>query len=467
MMPVYPPALDVPGVIAAGMGPEVHWFPEDVPVTRLAAVLAGMANTRGGTVILGVAPRSREIIGISQHAEVMDRVFQAELLADPPLVLPVPRLVPVAKSRVLIISVPSGLPYVYCVDGRYWGREITQTNPLTARKLRELLIVRGIIQFESRTPPGVSLNDLDMEQVLAYVQALNIPGDDPPEEILFRRGCLQRVEGKYVPTYAGLLLFGRFPQQYLPNATLLAARFPGVTFSDQFVKQEMTGTLPQQLHQAENFLKNNLNQVVRLVRLVHEESLEYPFESVRELLVNAVAHRDYNLQGDNIHLYIFTDRLEVHSPGGLPGPVTLENLLEARFSRNAVITQVLSDLGFVERLGYGLDRVVAAMREVGMSPPRFEELAGTFRVTLFNDLPRAGIVIPEADLSVYARADLNPRQKVVLQYLTRQRRITNRDFQALYPEVHAETLRRDLAYLVSKGILVKIGDKKSTYYILK
>ena len=97
-----------------------------------------------------------------------------------------------------------------------------------------------------------------------------------------------------------------------------------------------------------------------------------------------MAHRDYNVQGDSIHLNIFTDRLEVQSPGGLPGPVTLDNLLVARFSRNAVIVQVLSDLGYVERLGYGLDRVMSVMRGNNLRPPRFEEVAGCFKATLFG-----------------------------------------------------------------------------------
>ena len=459
--------FDIPGILSAGMGPNLHWFPVDVPAARLAVILAGMANGQGGMVVLGIAPRSKEIHGISDLEAALDLVFQAALLSDPPLVIPMPKAVPVEGVQVLIISVPAGLPHVYNVDGRYWGREGTQTNPIPARKLREMLLERGVVQFETRQPHNANLDDLDLEQVQAYLQALNLPGNEPYEEVLTRRGCLQRSEGRLAPTYAALLLFGRHPQRWLPNSTLLAVRFPGISFSDEFIRQEITGTLPEQLRQAEGFLRSNLRSVIRLRGLAHEEIPEYPTEAVRELLVNAVAHRDYNIQGDNIHLHIFSDRLEVHSPGGLPGPVTLENLLEARFSRNAVIAQVLSDLGFVERLGYGLDRVVAVLRENGMRPPRFEETAGTFRVTLFNDLGFDVQGKPAFDFSLYQAMDLNSRQKLVLQHLARQRRITSRDFQELCPDVHPETLRRDLVDLVSKGITIKVGDKKATYYILK
>ena len=118
--------------------------------------------------------------------------------------------------------------------------------------------------------------------------------------------------------------------------------------------------------------------------------------------------------------------------------------------------QVLSDLGFVERLGYGLDRVVTVMRQNGLRPPRFEELAGSFRVTLYGEevtLPIASL----PDLSSYSDLDLNARQEMALGHLSRHRRITNHDYQELCPDVHPETLRRDLADLVSRDILIKVG----------
>jgi ATP-dependent DNA helicase RecG len=292
---------------------------------------------------------------------------------------------------------------------------------------------------------------------------LNIPEDESPENLLIQRGCLSR---DLRPTYAALLLFGHFPQQWLPNATILATRFPGVTYADRFIKKDITGTLPEQLRQVEAFARQNLSSVVRLVGLTRQETTEYPLEAVREILVNAVAHRDYNLQGDNIHLNIFADRIEVQSPGGLPGPVTLDNLLDARFSRNAVLVQVLSDLGFVERLGYGLDRVVKVMQQQNLRPPRFEEVAGTFRVTLYGESVTR-LETAEIDLGAYGDIEFNPRQEKALGFLSKYKRITSRDLQDLFPEVHPETLRRDLADLVAHDLLIKVGDKRATYYILK
>jgi ATP-dependent DNA helicase RecG len=463
--------LELYPLLAQGMGPDLHWYPEDVPLARLAATLVGMANTAGGTVILGVAPRAGQLHGVRDPAAALDKVFQAALLAEPPLVLPVPKVQPVRDVQVVWINVPEGLPRVYSLDGRYLWREGSQTNPIPARNLRQLLIQRGVIQFETLLPADASLDDLDWEQVgayaTAYASALRLPGSldqDDITELLVRRGCLRREQDRLKPTYAVVLLFGQHPQRWLPTSTILAARFSGVTFNDRFVRQEIGGTLPEQLRQAEAFVRANLQSVVRLVGLTHQETLEYPFEAVRELLVNAVAHRDYNLQGDSIHLNLFADRLEVSSPGGLPGPVNLENLLEARFSRNAVIVQVLSDLGFVEKLGYGLDRVVSILQQNHLKPPRFEEVGGSFRVSLFR-APEDEAASPH--LARYRSMDLNPRQEKALNYLLTHQRITSGKFQDICPEVHAETLRRDLADMVNRGILMKVGDKRATYYILK
>jgi len=458
------------------MSSTVHWFPEDVPIASLASTLVAMANTDGGTIILGVSPHFGQLVGVRDFQVAQEKVFQAAILAEPTLVLPMARHLSARPAGVkesvnlILVSVPPGLPHVYSFDGRYFGRDGSHTSPLPARSLYKLLDERGFIQFETRLVPGANLSDLDSESVLAYAQTIgSVPAHDLGKayDFLVKRGCLKRLEDDLHLTYAALLLFGHSPQQWLPNATILAGRFPGVGMSDTYIKRDISGNLPNQLKQMEEFLLANLKIVIRLVGLTHQEKLEYPFEAVRELVVNAVAHRDYNLQGDNIHLNLFSDRLVVTSPGTLPGPVTLQNLLKARFARNAVISQVLSDMGYVERLGYGLDRVVEVTREQGLLPPQFEEAAGTFRVTLYGNIPGQGIGGHIPDLSAYAGMQLNTRQQGALAQLARQKRITSHDYQSLCPDVHAETLRRDLADLVTRGILIKVGDKKATYYILK
>jgi ATP-dependent DNA helicase RecG len=162
---------------------------------------------------------------------------------------------------------------------------------------------------------------------------------------------------------------------------------------------------------------------------------------------------------------MFADRLEVYSPGRLPGHVTLENIVEERFSRNPLIVQMLVDLGFIESLGYGIDRMIQQMEDAGLPRPVFEETVNGFKVTLRGQ--GESLISEGAHPSRWAHLNLNERQQAALVYLTEHDRITNRAYQELCPDVSPETIRRDLVELVSRGLLLKIGDKKATYYIFK
>ena len=170
---------------------------------------------------------------------------------------------------------------------------------------------------------------------------------------------------------------------------------------------------------------------------------------------------------------MFSNRLEVYSPGRLPGHVTLSNLKDERYSRNEAIVAVLSDMGYIERLGYGIDRMITAMLENGLPIPHFEETAAGFKVTLEAAAMElqpssAQAAMPSASLSAaFNNAFLNERQQQALAFLQANGRITNSDYQALVPDVSAETIRRDLADLVDKNLLLRIGEKRATYYILK
>jgi ATP-dependent DNA helicase RecG len=167
---------------------------------------------------------------------------------------------------------------------------------------------------------------------------------------------------------------------------------------------------------------------------------------------------------------LFSNRLEITSPGGLPGSVTVDNIVDERFSRNSAIVQVLSDMGFIERLGYGVDRVLALMQEARLPEPEFAETAGGFRVTLFNT-PEISEDETEPSLfgGVFRGQLVNRRQEYALDFLINRHnaRITNKDLQELCPDVHSETIRRDLADLVSRSILIKMGEKRGSYYVLK
>ncbi|MEP7284460.1 MAG: ATP-binding protein [Chloroflexota bacterium] len=431
-------------------------LPAGAGVNDLAETLIAMANSRGGTLLLKLGNYTVE--------DAIDQVRKAALLADPTLILPLPTTI---DQTALAVTVPRGLPHVFSLDGRYLARDGSVNRRLSPRELRRLLIERGELSYEEEVTSSATLDDLDWRAVEAYATRLIGIGHSA-EAILAQRGCVVQRGKHWLPTNAGLLLFGKNPQRFLRSAFITATRFGGTEMGDTFTRQDVIGTLPDQIRQAETFLLDNLRRGVQLgTGMERAEQLEYPMEAARELVVNAVSHRDYSIPGDGIRLFLFSDRLEVTSPGGLPGPVTLDNIVEERYSRNSIIVQVLSDMGFIERLGYGVDRVIALMRDRRLPAPQFAETSGGFRVKLFNT-SEVTWKVDNVLTNTYPYA-LNPRQEQALYHLTQggYRRITNKDLQELFTGVHPETIRRDLADLVSKGLLVKMGQKRGSYYVLQ
>ncbi len=462
---------EILALLEKGRSDELDWLPGRAPVGDIATALVAMANARGGTLLLGVAPRSDKPAGVDDADNAINRVLEAALSIDPPLIIPLPQIAQVKGSPMVVAQIPRGMPYVYALDGRYLTREGATSVPLTPFALRRLILERGDVTFESEPSRIATRDDLDWDQVEAYAASLSGMGGISPEQILTKRGCLVMFEGELRPTNAGLLLFGKDPQQFIRGSDITAARFAGSEMSDVFTRQDITGPLPQQIRRAETFLVDNLRKGVQLgENMARTEQTEYPLKAVRELVVNAVAHRDYSIQGDGIRLYLFSDRLEITSPGGLPGPVTIDNIVDERFSRNSAIVQVLSDMGFIERLGYGVDRVIALMLEVHLPEPEFTETAGGFRVTLYNQPEEEeGAGEPVLFGGVFWGHRINRRQEYALDFLINRKnaRITNKDLQELCPDVHPETIRRDFADLVSRGILIKMGEKRGSYYVLK
>lgn len=454
---------DVSAWLAAGAGERTAFAPAAVSPARLAETLTALANAHGGHVLIGVTAAGK--VAGAPHSEEARAVAQAAgLLSAPPLILPVPQLVDLDGKTICVVEVPPGLPHVYSLDGRYFTRTGDRNRLLSSTELTALLLARGEAGFESRAAPGATLDDLDWAQIGAYGDALGQPAGDL-QALMLARGCLAQTADGLTPSYAGILLFGRQPQRFLRHAEIILVRYAGPTMGDEFVRHDASGALPAQIRQAEAFLNANMRRGMRIKGFTREETTEYPLPVVREAIVNAVAHRDYAIRGEGIRVLIFSDRLEVYSPGRLPGHVTLDNLMTERFSRNEAIVQILSDLGFVERLGYGIDRMVATMTEAGLPAPLFEETTAGFRVTLRGRGEE--LVSKEPAAQRWSNRRLNPRQEKAIAYLSEHGSITNREFRELCPELSDETIRRELAEMVDQGWIMKVGDRKATYYILK
>lgn len=463
------PEQEVLAYLTNGPNDHVAFLPANAKHEAIAESLAALANANGGLVFLGVTAK-----GIPQkNADLntlREAVVEAGLLTDPPLILPTPQCATCSAGEVVVVQVPPGLPHLYNLGGRYLTRTAGQNRPLSTAELRRLLLERGDAGYESQPVTEATVADLDQQQVERYLNRIAVAPDDEPLAVLAARGCIVRTPGfdlstTPTPTVAGLLLFGREPQRFLRNAELICVRYAGATMSDEFVRQDLGGTLAEQVRLAEAFVVSNMRRGMRIAGMMREETTAYPLAVVREAIVNAIAHRDYSIRGEGIRLLMFSDRMEIYSPGRLPGHVTLENLKDERYSRNEAIVAVLSDFGYIERLGYGIDRMITTMAEAGLPEPVFEETTAGFRVILYAEGDSLVNTTPEQPR--WQAGFLNERQARALAHLQTQGRITNSEYQVLWPEVSAETIRRDLADLVEKNLLIRIGSKRATYYILK
>ena len=238
---------------------------------------------------------------------------------------------------------------------------------------------------------NTSSTDLELEAFGEYYQRIYeqpLEGADVPLTPMLAnmRFLVKDLRGEQRLSLAGLLLFGKRPQDFLSHAYIAAVRWEGMEAGETIIdRQDITGRLPQQIDQAEAFILRNTRLSTKIEGVRQADRREYPRAALREAVVNAVLHRDYSLEGAQILLYIFDNRLELRSPGTLPNSVTLNNI-RTHYSkpRNETIARVLLNLGYVNRLGSGIPRMIRLMRAHTGREPDFEVGSAQFLVRLWS-----------------------------------------------------------------------------------
>lgn len=217
------------------------------------------------------------------------------------------------------------------------------------------------------------------------------------------------------------------------------------------------GNISEQIDQAEKFILLNIKKSAWIEpgKIERREKWEYPPDAIREAITNALAHRDYYSTA-NVHISVFDDRIEIWNPGKLPPPLTPEDLKKEHKSIpiNPSLSNLLFLIKYIERWGTGTNDIVKWCVQYGLPEPIFKEVTGGFTVILRK------FQLPENLESI----ELNERQKQVIEYLKKNRKITNREYQNLCPDINRETLRKDLNDLINKKIIVRKGEKRGVYY---
>jgi ATP-dependent DNA helicase RecG len=444
-------------------GPLVAYLPEAAP-DALAEHLVAFANSDGGTIVIGLDDKGR-LVGNVYAEELEGLLRAAERMCRPGVVTGWDQLEGPAGPT-YAITVPRSPELHSLADGRVLVRAGTQNRPLGGEEIRHLAATKSSGDYESEAVPGATRADLDDEVIAEYLekrqQRQRRVITQETDELMREIGALDE-HGR--PTTSGLLLFGRHPQQFMPQSGLVFVKFVGTEprgedgLAGYGRREELTGPLARVIEATWQIVWGEMSVGAVVKGLERQEISEYPPFAVREALVNAVCHRDYRLKGRRIEIRMYADRLEVISPGGLPGFITVDNLVEEHFSRNPRLVTGLFQWGYIEELGLGIDRMIEDMVQGGHPPPRFKAAPYSFTVSLFNARERRAIPKWETQM--------NERQARAVTYVREKGSITNREYRELCPDVTPETLRLDLNDLVDRGLLLRIGAKKGTYYILK
>jgi ATP-dependent DNA helicase RecG len=438
-------------------------FIQEANPERLAECLVAFANSDGGTIVVGVEDDGLPVEGIWEE-EVESALRLAAGLCRPP----VPsswHAMERAGGVIVSIEVNRGRELHSLVDGRVFIRSGRENRVLDGLEIGRLSASKSSPDYETELLPGARQEDFDREILDTYLskrESRGVSKIGPLESLLFEIGAINK-DG--YPTVAGILLFAKNPQAFLPQSGVVFVKFPSTEPGGEDGtagygrREEIVGPLANVVERTWNIVWEEMRIGAVVNDLEREDLTEYPPFAVREALVNAVAHRDYRIRGRRIEIRMFSDRLEIISPGDLPGYITVDNIVEEHFSRNPQIVRGLFQWGYIEELGLGIDQMIDEMVQAGHHPPKFRATPYSFTVTLSNARQRAAV--PR-----WTRR-MNDRQTRALNFVQENGSITNREYRGICPDVSAETLRLDLVDLVERGMLLKIGAKKGTYYILK
>ncbi len=353
-----------------------------------AGEMVAFSNGEGGTLFLGVCDDG-SLAGVPrEHLRRVEEwvVNVATGNCDPPL-RPTLRNVAIedgAETRhVVLVQVPKALYASRTQRGRSYVRVGSQKRDLTQVELSRLFQERGrTFVFDEILVPGASFDDLDLQALETQYHG---PGQLFWEQLLRNLRILGADEsGTMRPTVAGLLCFGTNPQAHLPQAAVHAAVFRGTErHSDDLVhSDEIGGRAQDQVDDAVAFVDRFMLKPVRK-DVGRQDFPQYALGAVTEAITNAVAHRDYAVSGSRIRLFLYSDRLEVISPGGLPNSITLESLRYRQFTRNQLLVGFLSRMfsrrtntRFIESRGEGIGRILDESRDHSGKLPVYE-LHGT------------------------------------------------------------------------------------------
>ena len=453
--------------------------------------LSAFANARGAVVVLGLDDSTFEPTGADAPAL---RDALAGMAADD-MTPPVRGVISIENAegghQVVVMEVPEFAPdqkpcYITAA-GRYQGsytRSDEGDRRLTAYEIDRLIEGQGQPQHDREPVHGATADDLRPDLVEALTGRLRTVqprafGSLTDQECLRRANVLVDADGVLVPTLAGLLACGEYPQGFFPQLSISVVVLPGTTFGDtgphgeRFVdNRTCEGPLVDMIADARDVLVRHMSRASVIDGTGRADRLEYPLEVIRELLVNAVMHRDYSAgaRGTQVQVELYPDRLVVRSPGGFFGPVDPSSFGEpdVSSSRNSVLARLLSDLPgsdgrmIPENRGSGIPTVLKVLEAAGMVPPEFHSTLTRVEVDVAHD----SLLTAETHewIQGLGQDGLTQWQIQALALARSGRTVRNQTLQGW--GAHQADATRELSDLVRRGLTVKLGDRRGARYTL-
>lgn len=418
--------------------------------------ISAFANAEGGKIYIGINDKG-VVVGISEYEKLL--VNLPNKIKDLVGVLcEVNHLTEGDKHYIQIVVNQYSVPISY--RGKYYIRSGSTTQLLNGTSLNDFLLKKSGLNWDEVIELSASMSDIDESAIEYFKQSANVSGrlsfTKEDNDYLNILKNLRLVDDNNNFKRAGLLLFGKDPLKYFTTAFIKIGKF-GDSGSELLSQDVIEGNVFEQADVVLEILdKKYFQKSISYKGLQRIETTEYPYPAIREILLNAIAHRVY--QTTPITVRIYGDRLEIWNLGTLPKELSAEDLKQAHgsYPRNPLIAQVFYKGGLIESWGRGTIKILEECKKHDLPEPEIKEVGGGVQVILYKNKTN-----PEFLNSL----GLNKRQLVAVDYVKENRYITNTIYQA---ETFASerTANRDLNDLVKLKVFKKIGLGKNTKYEL-
>lgn len=432
-------------------------FKREIPKNdQIIKTIIGFCNQSGGRLIIGVDDDGT-VIGLDQDKalELMEWVEKAVFEASSPPIIPNVLIQRLADKLVLVIKVSAGMnkPYYRTVEGLEKGTYVRigrSTVRATSDLIEELKWQSRGQCYDHMPVYHATRDDLDEEKIFDFLKSRKQnAGSSISGEVLKSYKLIKEEHSSIYPTVAGLLLFGKSVDYWFSEAMIICTHFSGTGGREAIATRDCTGPLFEQFHGAFDFIISRLNRSFTIKGPKRDEVLEIPSIAIRELLLNAIIHRNYHLRSPS-KVAIYEDRIEIFSPGSFPTP--LPNLhLGLTDVRNMAICRVFREAKYIEKLGSGFITVFDSYMKRGLPSP--EIIDGENFVKCI--LPR----------EKYGEGEVENEHRQILYLFNTVTELAVSDvINAL--KIPRSTASRRLSELVNMGKLKKMGRGKGTRYFL-